>query len=356
MTGAAMPPDVPPPDVFTADELARAAGASLADVRALLADGTIAGIQTAGGGCFIAGAEAVRAGRMLVARSTPAIPRPELFGAPPAGARTGRAPFAISSVLHAGAIGTVLAVTTLGFGPATRAAEPERMSATRLVFLATPGPGGGGGGGGLRHRLTPPPAQRNGHRSLDSPLRARETVSEPKPIPPDPPPVIPPDPLPPVEAPVAKSPVNDRDHAGVLEQTAARNESRGPGTENGTGTGAGTGVGAGRGSGVGEGEGGGTGGGPYRPGSGIEPPGLLREVKPDYTEEARRRGVEGDVVMEIVVRHDGTVGDVRIVQGLGSGLDGRAVAAVRQWRFSPARRLGAPVDVIVEVAMEFKIR
>jgi protein TonB len=115
-------------------------------------------------------------------------------------------------------------------------------------------------------------------------------------------------------------------------------------------------VGSGSGSGVGQGEGGGTGGGPYRPGSGIEPPTLLREVKPDYTEEARRRGVEGDVVMEIVVRHDGSVGDVRIVQGLGAGLDARAVEAVRQWRFTPARRLGAPVDVIVEVAMEFKIR
>jgi protein TonB len=47
---------------------------------------------------------------------------------------------------------------------------------------------------------------------------------------------------------------------------------------------------------------------------------------------------------------------VRIVQGLGAGLDARAVEAVRQWRFTPARRLGAPVDVIVEVAMEFKIR
>jgi protein TonB len=79
-------------------------------------------------------------------------------------------------------------------------------------------------------------------------------------------------------------------------------------------------------------------------------------VKPDYTEDARRRGIEGDVVMEIVVRHDGTVGDVRVLQGLGSGLDQRAIAAVRQWRFTPARRRGAAVDVLVEVAMEFKLR
>jgi protein TonB len=79
-------------------------------------------------------------------------------------------------------------------------------------------------------------------------------------------------------------------------------------------------------------------------------------VKADYTEEARRRNIEGEVVLEIVVRRDGSVGDVKLVNGLGSGLNDRAITAVKQWRFSPAKRLGAPVDVIVEVAVEFKLR
>ena len=79
-------------------------------------------------------------------------------------------------------------------------------------------------------------------------------------------------------------------------------------------------------------------------------------MKPDYTEEGRRRNIEGDVVLEIIVRRDGTVGSVKVVQGLGAGLDQRATDAVRQWRFSPAKRYGTPVDVIVEVAMEFKLR
>jgi TonB family protein len=82
----------------------------------------------------------------------------------------------------------------------------------------------------------------------------------------------------------------------------------------------------------------------------------MREVKPDYTEEARRRGLAGDVVLEIVVRADGGVGSVKLLRGLGSGLDQRAIDAVKQWRFSPARRFGTPVDVIVEVAVEFKLR
>jgi protein TonB len=115
-------------------------------------------------------------------------------------------------------------------------------------------------------------------------------------------------------------------------------------------------MGEGTGAGIGPGTTAGTGGGPYRPGSGITPPTLLREVKPDYTEEARRRNLAGEVVLEIVVRSDGSVGDVRVMRGLGAGLDHRAVDAVRQWRFSPARRHGTPVDVMVEVAVEFKLR
>jgi outer membrane biosynthesis protein TonB len=45
-----------------------------------------------------------------------------------------------------------------------------------------------------------------------------------------------------------------------------------------------------------------------------------------------------------------------VLQGLGGGLNERAMQAVRLWRFAPARRLGTPVDVIVEVAVEFRLR
>ena len=60
------------------------------------------------------------------------------------------------------------------------------------------------------------------------------------------------------------------------------------------------------------------------------------------------------MILEIVITRDGTVGDVSVRRGLGGGLDQRAIEAVRQWKFAPARRLGAPVDVIVEVAVEFE--
>jgi TonB family protein len=178
----------------------------------------------------------------------------------------------------------------------------------------------------------------------------------PKPVEP-PPPAPRPEITPQVVAPVVTASADPRDRAGLpTEAPAADPSSQGSGSGGGAGTGQGTGLGEGTGAGIGPGSGGGTGGGPYRPGSGITPPEIVREVKPEYTEEARRRNVEGDVVLEIVVRRDGSVGDVKVMQGLGAGLDRRAVDAVKQWRFSPAKRFGTPVDVMVEVAVEFKLR
>jgi TonB family protein len=158
-------------------------------------------------------------------------------------------------------------------------------------------------------------------------------------------------------APVAVVASSERDQTGVIDVPAPPvSDSRGSGEGGGAGTGTGTGLGSGDGSGIGPGSGGGMGGGPYRPGSGVTPPRILREVKANYTEDARRKNIEGEVVLEIVIRRDGTVGDVTLLEGLPSGLNDRAIEAVRQWRFVPAQRLGQPVDVIVEVAVEFKLR
>ena len=157
-------------------------------------------------------------------------------------------------------------------------------------------------------------------------------------------------------APIVAAAADPQTRIGLVARAAAQTDSHDRGTGGGVGSGAGTGLGEGDGAGIGPGSGGGTGGGPYRPGSGVEAPRLLREVRADYTEEARRHGIEGDVALEIVVRRDGSVGSVRVVQGLGAGLNDRAAQAVRQWQFAPALRLGAPVDVVVEVSVEFRLR
>lgn len=266
-------------------------------------------------------------------------------------------PLAVSSTLHAAVVAGAIFVTTLGLTPSASTPEPSTHPDTRLVFIAMPGPGGGGGGGGERARLPAPKALKKGRRATSSPLPERVTPPSAPPIELDQPePPLDAEPLPTVVAPIVTAPADNRTRAGVLQEARGEAESRGPGAGGGVGSGSGTGLGSGDGSGVGAGSGGGTGGGPYRPGSGIQPPRLLREVRADYTDAARRSGVTGDVVLEIVVRHDGSVGDVRVLRRLGTGLDERAVQAVRQWRFAPATRQGAPVDVVVEVAVEFRLR
>lgn len=158
-------------------------------------------------------------------------------------------------------------------------------------------------------------------------------------------------------APVVPVAADARNQEGLMNETPEdAPPSQGPGSGGGTGSGHGTGIGEGDGSGIGPGDGGGIGGGPYRPGSGVSPPRLLREVRADYTDEARRANITGEVLLEIVVRRDGTVGDIRMLRRLDAGLDQRAVQAVRQWRFAPATLKGVPVDVIVEVGVEFRLR
>lgn len=344
-------------DMYSPHEIAQAAGVPDAEVLAVL--GHANGL--------VPHAEAVRLGRMLV-RPDGCGPRRTARGllfsmfseAAPVRRSTG-VPLAVSSTLHAGFIAMAVFVATFNLTPRAASLRPDDRPSDlmRLVFLATPGPGGGGGGGGLLQKAPPSQARREGHSKISSPIperresRPQRPVAAPDPIPTPP---IESEPLPVVIAPLITAPADARNRVGVLQQTTVEHDSHGPGTGSGAGTGSGTGLGPGGGSGIGPGSGGGTGGGPYRPGSGIEPPRLLREVKADYTEDARQRGVAGDVVLEIVVRRDGSVGDVKVLRGLAGGLNERAVQAVRQWRFTPAHRQGAPVDVIVEVAVEFKLR
>ena len=346
-------------DVYSADEVAQAAGVPMSRVKALISAGTLRPIVGSSALLFAPG-EAIAAVRSL--RSDGGRGAAMLFDQPDFVHAPTRLPIAVSSAVHAGIAASLILISTMG-APHAAEMEPVRLEpvTTRLVFIATPGPGGGGGGGGLRQKAPPPRAERKGKASLDSPIPMREAPKPieptPEPEPPPPPPVVKPEPLPPVVAPVATVAANEQDRPGVIDAPAPKDSnSRGPGTGGGVGTGTGTGLGQGDGTGIGEGSGGGTGGGPYRAGSGVMAPRLLREVKAAYTEEARVRNLEGEVVLEIVVRRDGSVSDVKVVKGLPSGLNERATAAVRQWRFAPATRQGQPVDVIVEVAVEFKLR
>jgi periplasmic protein TonB len=361
-------PDAVGPDVYSASEIAAAAGTTEARVESLIARGEIRSLGALAGSPdsepYVAHAEAVRAVRALRSGSNVAIPDAlglgrELLSDRVSKSRSGTMPFVVSTSLHAIVAATILVVASLGLASADEPTLPiENPDPIRLVFLAIPGPGGGGGGGGLRVPKPPPKAERKGPEKISSPLPARELPPpiRPVPKPPEPPKPLEAKQLPPVMAPIVTKPAETRDVEGVMAKVPEVPPSPGPGSGGSVGSGKGTGIGQGEGPGVGEGSGGGTGGGPYRPGSGVEPPRLLREVKADYSDEARRANIEGEVLLEIVVRSDGSVGDVKILRGLRGGLNDRAVQAVRQWRFAPARMKGTPVDVVVEVGVEFRLR
>jgi len=131
--------------------------------------------------------------------------------------------------------------------------------------------------------------------------------------------------------------------------------SNGTGAGGGIGSGAGGGVGVGHGAGIGAGSGGGFGGGVYKVGAGISAPTAISAPDPDYTEEARRAKKQGTCVLWLIVDSAGHPRDIRVMRGLGFGLDEKAVEAVKQWRFQPALKDGRPVDVQISVQVEFHL-
>jgi protein TonB len=323
------------PDVYGSRDIAAAAGVSEARVRALIARGEIRSIATqlpvagdASLGDYVAHDEAVRAVKALKNGSVVAVPGAlglgrELFAQSAQSQRAATMPLILSTSLHGLAVAAMLFVASLGFAVADERTEPLKdPEPMRMVFLVQPGPGGGGGGGGLKMKTAPPKAQRKGIQKISSPIPARKLPPpmRPEPKPPEPPKPLEAKQLPPVMAPIPTQPAETQDKEGLLAKAPETPPSQGPGTGGGVGSGQGTGLGRGDGTGVGEGSGGGYGGGPFRPGSGVEPPRLLREVRADYTDEARRANIEGEVELEIVVRRDGAVGDVRVFRGLRGGL------------------------------------
>jgi protein TonB len=90
--------------------------------------------------------------------------------------------------------------------------------------------------------------------------------------------------------------------------------------------------------------------GPVRvsPGKG---PGLIKKVEPIYPPMARTARIEGTVVVDAIIRKDGSVSDVTIVKSSNPLFDQPTIDAVRRWRFTPS-----PQDVILTVTVKFTLR
>ncbi len=76
---------------------------------------------------------------------------------------------------------------------------------------------------------------------------------------------------------------------------------------------------------------------------------------PEYSKEARDAHYQGTCVLWVVLGADGNVHNIKVVRGLGHGLDKKAVETVKGWRFEPAQENGQPVAVQINVEVSFRL-
>jgi TonB family protein len=87
----------------------------------------------------------------------------------------------------------------------------------------------------------------------------------------------------------------------------------------------------------------------------IVPAEILSKPTPIYTEEARAQRIEGEVLLQVVLEASGKLRVLKIVHGLGHGLDDAAVNAAQQIRFKPALQDGQPSDSTVVLHIIFQL-
>ena len=85
-------------------------------------------------------------------------------------------------------------------------------------------------------------------------------------------------------------------------------------------------------------------------------PEATHKVDPGYPTELMRQNVQGTVTLYAVIRSDGTVGNVRVLNGADERLDVLASSALRRWHFLPALRDGSPIDLEAVFMIPFRIR
>jgi TonB family protein len=82
---------------------------------------------------------------------------------------------------------------------------------------------------------------------------------------------------------------------------------------------------------------------------------IIAKPRPEYTEEARLKRIEGDVRLRVLFAASGEIRVLGLMQGLGYGLDQSAVAAAQRIRFKPARVGASQVDQEAVITIEFRL-
>ena len=93
----------------------------------------------------------------------------------------------------------------------------------------------------------------------------------------------------------------------------------------------------------------------HEPERNVTPPHAIFMPEPEYSEQARKKKINGTVLLSLTVTVDGTTRDIKVVKGVGYGLDEKAVAAVSRWKFSPALKDGQPIEKEITVEVAFRL-
>ena len=89
---------------------------------------------------------------------------------------------------------------------------------------------------------------------------------------------------------------------------------------------------------------------------GVSVPSCYNQPDPFYSEAARSLGVQGTVILSVVITRSGKMGKVVVLNRLGFGLDRQALETVRAWKCKPALdRNGNPVPVEVTIEVGFRL-
>lgn len=94
---------------------------------------------------------------------------------------------------------------------------------------------------------------------------------------------------------------------------------------------------------------------PVRVGGQVKQPALLKRVEPIYPPIAVHAHLEGVVILEAIVDRNGMVEDLKVLRSAGGVLDNAAMAAVRQWQYSPVMLNGIPERFILTVVLSFNL-
>jgi TonB family protein len=255
----------------------------------------------------------------------------------------------VSAIIHVMAISAIL---WLGFKAKSTFMPPVKTPVAITLYAPPPPPKvlpvapkeGGGGGGGAHQVIEPtrgnPPKVVAPKMTITAPQILK--IDHPK--------------LAAEPSEMVKMPENpNMPNLGLSNSPQIALASQGKGSGSGFGSGLGGGLGMGHGIGAGPGSGGGYGGGLRSVGGGVSAPTVLHSVEPEFTEEARQANFQGSCAIQLIVDAQGNPQNVHVVRHLGMGLDEKAIAAVRQYRFRPAMYQGQAVAVQIVIDVDFHL-